>query len=350
MSTTTLTPSQSTYLNLLSIWGVVLPEYPNANYKIEKGVLHVKKDFNMLEAIRNAHVKNCVSFATNCSDPTEETFTIHAVHTPILAYLAYKGVKELPSSSSAKDKCLFVKAADAVDLALALDRLEVEHLWTKHSNSFDKFEFTSYEEKGNLYIPTNVYAMQETSEPIIGGMMPKENFTRTVSEQIKAQTNFTSDFDTPLSKTLHEKQQEARRNQEVTIKVTDKFSKSINEIQAELDAEVEAKLKYKKPTAYLSGGITGKSVEEYTRAFLGYQQLLANAYGVINPVILCGHLDGKDSTWADYMEVCTRELYNFKGNPEAITVFMLPDWQESKGACIEHSIATTLGFKVIYLA
>lgn len=336
----TLTPSQSTYLNLLSIWGVTLPELPNIYYKIEQGVLYVKKDFNMLEAIRNAHAKNCVNFDNGSANPTEETFTINAVHTPILAYLAYSGVKALPFGGNDNNKSIFVNVSDAVDLAYTFDRLGIGHKWTQHTKILERFEFPEYEEKGNLYLPTTVVERE--------GAIPMTEAE--IEEALRLANNNIHNKDVLAiihkaiieGKVLIQLDRDRERAFDINREVTDKLSKAISDTQSKVT-------KILKPTAYLSGKITGLSVEEYTAKFNAVDELLNNAYVVINPVTLCASLDNTGATWADYMGLCCKELFKFKDTPKHLTIFMLAGWEDSTGARVEHAIATELGFRIVYL-
>ena len=91
---------------------------------------------------------------------------------------------------------------------------------------------------------------------------------------------------------------------------------------------------------YISGRISGlpytEAVERFTaaKAFLetlGYEALNPTDNG-IDP----------ESSWNDHMVADIRMLL------EADSVFMLPDWRDSKGARIEHNIALELQKPIHY--
>ena len=50
----------------------------------------------------------------------------------------------------------------------------------------------------------------------------------------------------------------------------------------------------------------------------------------------------KDATWEDYMRKDIREL------TKCAAIWMLPDWQDSRGARMEHRISRQLLLKIIY--
>jgi hypothetical protein len=62
---------------------------------------------------------------------------------------------------------------------------------------------------------------------------------------------------------------------------------------------------------------------------------------VVNPVDLCGTLS-IDSKWEDYMKHCLRTLLYCDA------VYFWGDWQNSKGAKIEHDLAKALNIPVFY--
>lgn len=89
---------------------------------------------------------------------------------------------------------------------------------------------------------------------------------------------------------------------------------------------------------YISGKITGN--KNYKQEFEAAEMLLKLAgYYPVNPAR--EHLpDG--ATWADYMRHDIKLLCNCDG------LYMLKDWQESKGARVEHQLAQNLGLKIYY--
>lgn len=104
---------------------------------------------------------------------------------------------------------------------------------------------------------------------------------------------------------------------------------------------------------YLSVGITGKDREDYLSEFSYYEQLLSERtyydeykqrfepIGVINPAKLCDGLP--KLTENQYMDICNRLLCMCD------TIYMLPNWQDSKGAKQELSWAIAT-HKVIEVA
>lgn len=89
---------------------------------------------------------------------------------------------------------------------------------------------------------------------------------------------------------------------------------------------------------YISGKITGdpqyKEKFDYVAAVIE-----AAGYAPVNPTEV--HLEDA-ATWGDYMRHDIKLLCDCDG------VYMLNDWQESKGAKIEHQLAQDLGMKIYY--
>lgn len=104
----------------------------------------------------------------------------------------------------------------------------------------------------------------------------------------------------------------------------------------------------RKPVAhevvYISGPVTGKkdlNKPQFTRA---QEMLLSAGCTVFNPAHVEGPIDPltDDALWAYFMHFCVRAL------PECDAIFLLPDWQNSKGAKWEKKIADMLGLNVYY--
>jgi len=89
---------------------------------------------------------------------------------------------------------------------------------------------------------------------------------------------------------------------------------------------------------YLSGKITGREIGEAKHHFLTHQLLLGlKGFEVINPFDL--HKDyNKD--WSDFMRVDIQALCECDG------IVMLQGWTDSKGAKLEHYIASELGLEI----
>lgn len=103
-----------------------------------------------------------------------------------------------------------------------------------------------------------------------------------------------------------------------------------------------------KKLIYISGKITGD--DNYRTKFAtAEQRLIRDGYNVLNPVEVGDKLDRVHQalgvaapTWGDYMRKCLLEIINVKA------VYMLRDWQESRGARLEHYIASELGINIVY--
>lgn len=112
---------------------------------------------------------------------------------------------------------------------------------------------------------------------------------------------------------------------------------------------------------YLSGQITGLTFEEAKANFDKAEEKVANIlltepYKAIVTLIkefceektslVCVNpmkLEHKeDSTWEDYMEKDIAELL------KCSAIYMINNWEQSKGARVEHAIAIELGLPVLY--
>lgn len=102
---------------------------------------------------------------------------------------------------------------------------------------------------------------------------------------------------------------------------------------------------------YLSGGITGKDREDYMSEFSYYEQRLTQErtiYNdenqmleqakVINPAKVCDCLPPLHHT--QYMRICGTLL------GMCDTIYMLPNWENSKGAKEELAVALSMGMTV----
>lgn len=88
---------------------------------------------------------------------------------------------------------------------------------------------------------------------------------------------------------------------------------------------------------YISGKITGN--EYYKEQFFAAEQKLKKAgFTVINPI----KHEKKGMSWKWYMIKDIKQL--LKCN----SIYMLPNWLQSKGAVLEHTIAVSLDITVIY--
>jgi hypothetical protein len=88
---------------------------------------------------------------------------------------------------------------------------------------------------------------------------------------------------------------------------------------------------------YLAGPITG--VNDYRERFLeASKRLRADGHAVVNPAE-----NAPQESWAEYMRVGLSQLVICDG------AAMLPGWEKSKGAFLEHHVAVNLGMPIIYL-
>lgn len=103
-----------------------------------------------------------------------------------------------------------------------------------------------------------------------------------------------------------------------------------------------------KQQIYISGKITGD--DNYRAKFaMARNRLTRDGYNVLNPVEMGDRLDRLHQTmghaaptWSDYMRKCIIAII------DADAVYMLRDWQQSRGARLEHNIASELGIKIVY--
>lgn len=95
---------------------------------------------------------------------------------------------------------------------------------------------------------------------------------------------------------------------------------------------------------YISGPVTG--IHNFNREEFAAAQNLLTSLGikVFNPSHIEGPLDPlkDEALWQYYMHFCIRNL------PECDSVFMLPGWENSKGAKEEHRLARVLGIPCFY--
>lgn len=103
-----------------------------------------------------------------------------------------------------------------------------------------------------------------------------------------------------------------------------------------------------KKLIYISGKITGD--DNYRTKFaMAENRLIRDGYDVLNPVEVGDRLDrlhqalGRAApTWSEYMKKCILLISDVK------EVYVLRDWQESRGARLEHYIASELGINIVY--
>lgn len=94
---------------------------------------------------------------------------------------------------------------------------------------------------------------------------------------------------------------------------------------------------------YISGKITGLMPEVAAELFaLAAEEIRAQGNVPLNPMEIWPQDAGWQ--WHDYLSDNVRFL--LKMNVDEL--YMLPNWQESKGAGIEHMIAQTMGIHIVY--
>ena len=92
---------------------------------------------------------------------------------------------------------------------------------------------------------------------------------------------------------------------------------------------------------YISGKISGIENEAPELFAKAEKELQAKGFETVNPMTL-NHQHNK--SWHSYMKEDVKALC------ECDVIYMLPNWTDSKGAIIEHTIAMYLGLKVQYEA
>ena len=97
--------------------------------------------------------------------------------------------------------------------------------------------------------------------------------------------------------------------------------------------------------AYVAGPISGISPEESERRFkLATDYLVAKGYIVINPRTIKLGLNIQEM-WNAYMEACR----NILGREMPSIMFLLPGWEQSKGAVEERLIAFDARMSIVML-
>lgn len=92
---------------------------------------------------------------------------------------------------------------------------------------------------------------------------------------------------------------------------------------------------------YISGKITGLDLQKAKSNFReAHINLTAQGSHAVNPMIEVVYHSGK--TWSDYMVGALKLLL------DCDAIFMLKNWEESKGAKLEYHIAKELGLKILY--
>lgn len=93
---------------------------------------------------------------------------------------------------------------------------------------------------------------------------------------------------------------------------------------------------------YIAGKITGLTPEQFHNKFDIARLLVKRKHPnaeIIIPTELCDDSWG----WEKCMDVCIDTLWGCD------TIYLMPDWKDSKGSFIEKKIAEKLGIKVLYI-
>lgn len=91
---------------------------------------------------------------------------------------------------------------------------------------------------------------------------------------------------------------------------------------------------------YISGKITGLEENEAYELFAkAEKELQSKGFEVVNPMTI---EHNHDKSWLNYMKTDIKALM------ECDAIYMIHNWETSKGAKIERQLAIDLGMKVIY--
>lgn len=90
---------------------------------------------------------------------------------------------------------------------------------------------------------------------------------------------------------------------------------------------------------YISGKITGIEAEAPALFSVAANQLKQQGYKVVNPMLLSHN---HDKSWESYMKE------DIKAMCDCDSIYMLKNWEHSKGALVELNLARVLGLKIIW--
>lgn len=95
-----------------------------------------------------------------------------------------------------------------------------------------------------------------------------------------------------------------------------------------------------KKDIYIAGKISGEDRAKCTMKFGAAQMKLEKqGYNVVNPLAL---VNDWRIGWAEAMRICIAELVI-----SCDAIYLLSDWQQSRGAVLEATIARALGLEII---
>lgn len=94
------------------------------------------------------------------------------------------------------------------------------------------------------------------------------------------------------------------------------------------------------PRCYIAGGMTGLPKHNFPAFNREAKRLRKQGYEVINPAEVN---PDPGSPWVDCMRADIKLLVDCN------EIYMLPGWEKSEGASLEHHIAQKLKLKVTYL-
>lgn len=100
---------------------------------------------------------------------------------------------------------------------------------------------------------------------------------------------------------------------------------------------------------YISGKISDLHVDDFTRSFKkAEEELRRRGHEPVNPVELnhdhtyADSLPTKHEKWCYYMDIDMQALIRCEA------IYMLNNWQTSRGARVERAIAFEMGLQIIY--
>lgn len=95
----------------------------------------------------------------------------------------------------------------------------------------------------------------------------------------------------------------------------------------------------RKKRIYIAGKVTGLPLHEVSMKFgTAQKKLMSEGYEVVNPL---NHIES-NMDWDKAMKICFELLANCDA------IYMLHDWEVSKGAVLEHAKAKTMGIPIFF--